>query len=175
MSPWTLHARQSVGSDIHRSFDRKPSYSDAGLLEHSLEGLKVSGLSGIEGASQTSDRIPPENRPWSEIVALVRQNRLSKRALSYYRQRDFQEVLSVGACDLLLTHDNRHMLGIPIPGRKSSRERSPSLEDFQAKPFLMRVWAPIRSIGLARTTVKPSIRWLSKVICESCSTSKVIS
>jgi hypothetical protein len=92
--------------DFHPAyFDNKLSYTNAGLLEHRLPGLRVAGLSGINYAGTNPARTPPAGKAWSEIVAMCNLDKLSPRALTYYREADVDELLKVKTPHIVLTHD----------------------------------------------------------------------
>ncbi len=94
-------------SSANRRWRRANSltYTDAGLLKHSLPGLRVAGLSGINAAGSNPARIPPENKTWPQIVALRKYGKISPKAFTHYRPSDVDAVLKLGQISMTLTHD----------------------------------------------------------------------
>jgi hypothetical protein len=86
-------------------FDAKLSFTNAGLLDHSLPCLRVASLSGIGLTGSNASRNPPENKTWPQIMATYKYGKISPKALSHYRQADVEAALKVGSAHLLLTHD----------------------------------------------------------------------
>jgi hypothetical protein len=86
-------------------FGNKLTYTNAGLLCHRLEGLRVAGLSGIHSTGTNPARTPPEDPSWPEIVAQRRYGKVSPRAFTHYRKVDVDEVLKVESPHLVLLHD----------------------------------------------------------------------
>ena len=86
-------------------FGNKLSYTDAGLLKHSLTGLLVAGISGIKATGNNPARNPPENKSWRQIMASYKYGKLSPKALSHYRMADIDAALKIGSAHVVLTHD----------------------------------------------------------------------
>ena len=82
-------------------FANKLTYTNAGLLSHRLDGLRVVGLSGIRG----SDHSFHDASPWMERLTGVRAGLHSRKVLTYYTQSDLELALRAGPAHIVLTHD----------------------------------------------------------------------
>ena len=86
-------------------FDGKLNYTNAGKLLHSLEGLRVVGLSGIYHPHEYSSR-PSGATSWAEMVEQVKNQKLSTKVLSYYKMKEVELLKKLPPRpDLLLLHD----------------------------------------------------------------------
>lgn len=96
------------------AFGGKLEYTDAGELRHSIDGLRVTGLSGIyhpehlEFVGQHEAKLPMAGlaESWPRMVELARAGVISRKLLSYYKQQEIDLLCSLGFTpDLLLLHD----------------------------------------------------------------------
>jgi hypothetical protein len=95
-------------------FGPKLSYTNAGVLPHSIPGLRVCGLSGIYhpqflAYSTNEDLRPLAGRrlnSWSQVVDAVQHRHLSAKRLTYYKEEEVDEMKNLPPQPhLLLLHD----------------------------------------------------------------------
>ena len=95
-------------------FSFKLQYTDAGELAHSVPALRVVGLSGIFHPQETDfiteverkNRRLPRAGSWPEMVRLVKEGKISRSRLTYYKEFEVQHIRTLGyAPQLLLLHD----------------------------------------------------------------------
>jgi hypothetical protein len=85
-------------------FGHRLEYTDGGNLNHSIQGLRVYGLTGI--ARNSGPLLRGRTKHWSEILDDVRSGELSIKELTYYLKRDIDQILALSPRpDILLTHD----------------------------------------------------------------------
>jgi lariat debranching enzyme len=82
-------------------FGERLTYTNAGLLAHRLDGLRVVGLSGIRGPDDSYYN----KSTWSERLMAVHSGLHSRKLLAYYTESDVECTLNAGSADILLTHD----------------------------------------------------------------------
>lgn len=93
-------------------FSFRMEYTNAGELAHSVPGLRVAGLSGIYHPNEMEFLTPLERRTmklpavesWPQMVALARENKISKSRLTYYKEFEVEHVKTLHP-QLLLLHD----------------------------------------------------------------------
>jgi hypothetical protein len=83
-------------------FGEKLSYTNGGVLPHSLSGLIVVGLSGIQRKSEETHSAVPT---WQETLAQCQARKIGRRALTYYGPEDVTAAANAGPAHILLTHD----------------------------------------------------------------------
>jgi hypothetical protein len=83
-------------------FGEKLTYTNGGILPHSLCGLTAVGLSGIRRKS--NERISTEPA-WREILAQCQCGKISRKELTYYRTVEVTAAANAGQAHILLTHD----------------------------------------------------------------------
>ena len=95
-------------------FGPKLSYTNAGVLAHSIPGLRVCGLSGIYhpqflAYSTNEDLRPLAGRrlhSWAQVVDAVQHRHLSAKRLTYYKEEELDAIMGLPAQPhLLLLHD----------------------------------------------------------------------
>lgn len=82
-------------------FAHKLTYTNAGVLQHQLNGLRVVGLSGIRGPDDSFH----SEASWLDRWKAVRSGLRPRKLLAYYTQSDLEIALRSGPAHLLLTHD----------------------------------------------------------------------
>jgi hypothetical protein len=96
------------------AFSDKLQYTDVGELRHSIPGLRVAGLSGIHHPEQMDfitegERNLPRTHhadSWPEMVELVRAGLISRKRLTYYKQREIHQLCHLDFTPhLVLLHD----------------------------------------------------------------------
>jgi len=116
---WPLAAIAGNHEPFHRLrqfdadyFGDNLTYTNAGELDHSIEGLRVYGLSGIHDPEHLEFTIPGESlwregiRSWDELLNAVQENRASVKRLTYYKNSELKRLRSLPASPhLLLLHD----------------------------------------------------------------------
>lgn len=70
-------------------FEGKLNYSNAGELTHSIQGLRVLGLSGIYHPEEYSSRLTG-SVSWSDMLAQVKAQKVSNKFLSYYKKEEVE-------------------------------------------------------------------------------------
>lgn len=145
------------------SWGGKLSYTNAGLLSHPIEGLRVYGLSGIYSSLQYSAGYggPAQSggaAPDSWEALMDQQRNINPKRLTYYKKDEIEHMLSLPKHPhILLTHD------WPIRAPVHNLDEQPH---FQLLPALEPAWAfaghlhhyhetkvgPSRFIGLADIT-----------------------
>ena len=92
-------------------FGPKLTYTNAGILEHTIPGLSVYGLTGIHHPEhlqfspvRTTGRA--RARSWSDMVDLARGKQIKLKELTYYKQSELDALLALPPePHLLLLHD----------------------------------------------------------------------
>lgn len=115
---WPLAAIAGNHEPFHRLrvfdaeyFGDKLSYTNAGSLDHTIEGLRVYGLSGIHDAEHLEFAAAGEYRrggiqSWDELLTVVHKNGASVKRLTYYKRSELKHLRSLPAAPhLLLVHD----------------------------------------------------------------------
>ena len=122
LSKWKWSTAMIAGN--HEPFNRlrvfdpgyysyKINYTNAGIIEHSIAQLTVTGLSGIfkptelEFMSELEARQLKISKPtsWEEMVALVEQKKISRSRLTYYKETEIETVKNLRTPDIMLLHD----------------------------------------------------------------------
>jgi vacuolar-type H+-ATPase subunit F/Vma7 len=95
-------------------FGGKLRYTDAGMLEHSVTGLRVAGLSGIyhpehlefRAAGQKWPKGQPAPNSWREMVDLAARGVIGRERLTYYKESEVKLLKNLDSePHLLLLHD----------------------------------------------------------------------
>jgi hypothetical protein len=89
-------------------FAHKLTYTNAGMLSHSISGLRVAGLSGIfhlEDFGDLRQFQPSIPDHWAFLLDRVAQNKSSPKTLTRYRFFEVIKMLGLASPHLLLTHD----------------------------------------------------------------------
>jgi len=116
---WPLAAIAGNHEPFHRlrTFDDQYfgdnlTYTNAGELPHTIEGLRVYGLSGIHDPEHLDFTIPGEAlwqegvRSWDELLVAVVENRASVKRLTYYKESELKRLRALPpAPHLMLLHD----------------------------------------------------------------------
>jgi len=137
---WPLAMIAGNHEPFHKLRDWKPgtfgdklTYTNAGWLDHRIEGLRVAGLSGIyhpDHLGFTADgdkpiRSAPHPQNWQELVDLVRRNAISPRRLTYFKKTEVDLLKALTPTPhLLLLHD----WPIQPEGINAIHERRPERE-----------------------------------------------
>jgi len=95
--PW--HKLRVFDAD---NFAGKLTYTNGGILPHSLSGLIVVGLSGIQREPKEKDSVEPG---WRVILTDCQCGKTSRKVLTYYRSQEVKAAANAGPAHILLTHD----------------------------------------------------------------------